>query len=150
MFNREELNERDPMNKRDSLQKTFSVSSDKDVVEIREYAREIAEKIGFSNNDRTLIATAVSEISRNILEYARIGEISIKPLHFDFQKGILIIAQDEGPGIADISLALEDGYSSGRGMGVGLPGTKRIMDEFTIESEPGTGTKITMYKWVSQ
>lgn len=136
------------LNEWDSLEKTFKVSSDKDVVKIREYARDVANEIGFTNNERTLIATAVSEISRNIIEYAQFGKISIVPLSKNSRRGILITAHDNGPGISDINMALQDGYSSGRGMGVGLPGTKRIMDEFKIESKPGSGTKIRMYKWV--
>ena len=128
--------------------KVFRVSSDKDVVKIREYARDIAGSIGFTNNDQTLIATAVSEICRNIIEYARYGEISISPVNKHPQKGIVIIAEDNGPGIHNVTLALKDGYSSGRGMGVGLPGTRRIMDKFLIDSRPGHGTKIEMQKWV--
>lgn len=131
-------------------EKQFQVSSDKDVVKIREYAREIAGYIGFTNNDQTLIATAVSEICRNIIEYAKYGEISISPSLINSKKGILIIAKDDGPGIHNLTMALKDGYSSGRGMGVGLPGTRRIMDKFNIDSKPGRGTKIEMQKWISQ
>lgn len=128
--------------------KTFQVSSDKDVVQIREHAREIAGAIGFSANDRTLITTVVSEICRNIIEYAQKGEVSIKHLHLNSKRGICITASDDGPGIADVKKAMEDGYSTGRGMGVGLPGSKRIMDAFEIESKPGEGTNITMCKWL--
>ena len=131
-------------------EKVFRVSSDKDVVKIREYARDIAGSIGFTSNDQTLIATAVSEICRNIIEYAKYGEISIASLCDEPKKGIIIIAEDNGPGIHNITLALKDGYSSGRGMGVGLPGTRRIMDKFQINSRPGHGTKIEMHKWVTQ
>lgn len=134
----------------DLTEKRFRVSSDKDVVKIREYAREVAGTIGFTNNDQTLIATAVSEICRNILEYAKYGDITITPVSISPKKGILIIAEDNGPGIQNVTLALKDGYSSGRGMGVGLPGTRRIMDKFIIDSKPGIGTKIEMQKWVSQ
>ncbi|MEX0647251.1 MAG: anti-sigma regulatory factor [Balneolaceae bacterium] len=128
--------------------KTFQVSSDKDVVQVREFAREIAAELGFSTNDRTLITTVVSEICRNILEYAQKGNMSIKPIHKNPGKGICITAKDNGPGIADLKMAMQDGYSTGRGMGVGLPGSKRIMDDFNIESIPGSGTKITMCKWL--
>lgn len=130
-------------------EKHFQVSSDKDVVKVREFARESAGQIGFTNNDQTLIATAVSEICRNILEYAKYGEITICPMYANSKKGILIIAKDDGPGIHNLALALKDGYSSGRGMGVGLPGTRRIMDKFNIDSEPGRGTKVEMQKWIS-
>lgn len=132
------------------VEKTFMVSSDKDVVQIREYARDAAGKIGFSSNDQTLIATAVSEICRNIIEYAKNGQITIGPLNSNSRNAIVIYAEDKGPGIHNVELALKDGYSSGRGMGVGLPGTKRIMDKFVIISKPGEGTKIEMQKWVVQ
>lgn len=128
--------------------KTFQVSSDKDVVQVREHAREVAGTLGFTTNDRTLITTVVSEICRNILEYAQKGQVAIKPLYLNSKRGICITASDDGPGIADIKMAMQDGYSTGRGMGVGLPGSKRIMDEFDIQSKPGKGTKITMCKWL--
>lgn len=127
---------------------SFAVSTDKDVVQIREHARDMAGTLGFSRNDRTMITTVVSEICRNILEYAQRGELRIKLVNNNSQKGLQIIACDDGPGIADVKKAMQDGYSTGRGMGVGLPGSKRIMDEFEIESKPGKGTKITMCKWL--
>jgi serine/threonine-protein kinase RsbT len=131
--------------------KSCIINSDNDIVKARECARDIAEKIGFSTFERTLIATAVSEICRNIIEYATNGEISIEPVfNNNPKKGITITVNDNGPGIADIEKAMMDGYSTRRGMGVGLPGTKRIMDNFEIESEPGKGTRVIMSKWLTR
>lgn len=128
--------------------KAFSIQSDKDIVLVREFARDIAKQVGFSTNDRTLIATAVSEICRNIIEYAQNGEVTIELIDKNPKTGITITVQDEGPGITDIRLAMQDGYSTGRGMGVGLPGTKRIMDDFQIETRLGKGTRVVMSKWL--
>lgn len=128
--------------------KTFAIKADFDIVKVREYARDLADEIGFSTNERTLIATAVSEICRNIIEYAQEGEVSILPVHKNPKTGITITVADQGPGIEDLEQAMQDGYSTGRGMGVGLPGTKRIMDYFDIQSEPGKGTRIVMSKWL--
>lgn len=130
------------------VNKTFSIQSDKDIVIVREYARELADYIGFLTNDRTLVATAVSEICRNIIEYAQKGEVTIERVTRNPRIGITITIQDSGPGIADVEQAMQDGYSTGRGMGVGLPGTRRIMDEFDIQSELGKGTKVVMSKWL--
>lgn len=128
--------------------KTFSIYSDKDIVTVREYARVLAETIGFSTNQRTLIATAVSEICRNIIEYAQYGEVFIETVNKFNRIGITITIEDNGPGISDVNQAMTDGYSTGRGMGVGLPGTKRIMDEFVLQTQLGKGTKIVMSKWL--
>lgn len=130
--------------------KIFTIKADFDIVKVREYARDVADEIGFSTNERTLIATAVSEICRNIIEYAQDGEVSIEPILKNPKKGITITVEDQGPGIEDIDKAMQDGYSTGRGMGVGLPGTKRIMDEFDIQSEFNRGTRIVMTKWLFQ
>lgn len=130
--------------------KIFTIKADFDIVKVREYARDVAAEIGFTTNERTLIATAVSEICRNIIEYAQDGEVTIEPILKNPKKGIIITVEDQGPGIEDIDKAMQDGYSTGRGMGVGLPGTKRIMDEFNIQSERGKGTRIVMSKWLLQ
>jgi serine/threonine-protein kinase RsbT len=106
----------------------------------------LAAQLGFSGADQTLIATAISEMARNILTYARCGEIILRSEQ-DHRPGIIIIAADEGPGIPDIQRALQDGYSTSGSLGLGLPGTKRIMDEFSIISEVGKGTVVTMKKW---
>jgi serine/threonine-protein kinase RsbT len=117
-----------------------------DVVVARQKGRALAAQVGFSSTDQTLIATAISEIARNILLYAKTGEIVLRPEH-NGKSGITVVAQDAGPGIADVQTALRDGYSTSGSLGVGLPGTKRIMDEFEIVSEVGKGTTVLMRKW---
>ena len=119
-----------------------------DIITARQLGRALAAQLGFSSADQTLIATAISEMARNILVYAKRGEIILRPEQ-DGRPGILIIASDEGPGISDIPRALQDGYSTSGSLGVGLPGTKRIMDEFSITSEVGKGTTVIMKKWKS-
>ena len=123
------------------------IETDVDVVAARQKGRELAAASGFSTRDQTLIATAISEIARNIVSYARRGEIVLSAITSDGRIGILVIARDEGPGIADVNLAMRDGYSTGNSLGMGLPGAKRLMDEFEIVSTPGTGTTVTMKKW---
>src|SRR5262249_57745359 len=98
--------------------------------------------------DLTLMAAAISELGRNILEYAKTGEILFKPVEKGGRTGIAIAARDEGPGIPDVAQALQDGYSTGNGLGLGLPGARRLMDEFEIVSEVGTGTTVIVRKWV--
>lgn len=119
-----------------------------DIVVARQKGRELAASTGFSNTDQTIIALAISEMARNIISYAGTGEIALTPLDDGARRGILIVARDEGPGIADIDLAMRDGYSTGKSLGVGLPGTKRIMDEFHLSSVLGLGTTITMKRWL--
>ena len=123
------------------------IDSPADVVEARQQARALATQAGFSICDSTLITTAISEMTRNILEYASHGEIVISLLKNGSKNGVRIVARDHGPGIADVSVVMQDGYSSGKGMGMGLPGTKRLMDEFEIQSKIGKGTTVTMLKW---
>ena len=117
-----------------------------DVIAARQGGRAFAARLGFSSIDQTLIATAISEIARNILLYARTGEIVLR-VEEAILHGLTIIAHDDGPGIPDITLAMQDGYSSSGNLGMGLPGTKRLMDEFAIVSTPGHGTTVTMKKW---
>lgn len=124
------------------------IASDTDIVQARQKVRELAIDIGFSGSDLALIATAVSEIARNIVEYAVKGEIIISEIQKVEKRGILIKAKDEGPGIPDIQKAMQDGYSTGKGLGLGLPGAKRLMDEFDISSIVGKGTIITLKKWL--
>jgi serine/threonine-protein kinase RsbT len=122
------------------------IKQGKDIITARQAGRALAAQLGFSSADQTLIATAISEMARNILMYAKSGEIILRPEQ-DNRPGITIIAHDEGPGIPDIQRALQNGYSTTGGLGLGLPGTKRIMDEFSIISEVGKGTVVTMKKW---
>lgn len=132
-------------------QKSISkIKFDTDIITARETGRNIAKKIGFSSHEQTLIATAISEVARNILEYAKIGEIEIFQIYTDGKTGIIVIAKDYGPGIHDVNKALEDGFTTGEGMGLGLPGARRLMDDFEIQSEIGEGTIVTMKKWLLQ
>lgn len=123
------------------------VRSDNDLVSARLQGRRLAESLGFSSSEATLVATAISELARNIISYAVEGEIVLRPIGDRSRRGITIIARDEGPGVANIKLALKEGYSTSGGLGLGLPGVRRIMDEFRIESEPGRGTTVTVSKW---
>jgi serine/threonine-protein kinase RsbT len=124
-----------------------AVSRDADIVTARQLGRELAMQVGFSGSDLTLIATAISEVARNIVSYAQMGEIVVASATRDGRSGLLVIAHDRGPGIADIEQAMRDGFSTGRSLGLGLPGARRLMDEFEIESELGKGTTVTMRKW---
>lgn len=131
-----------------ALQKV-DIQSDSDIVSARHFARLLAEKAGFSSSERAVIAAAISELARNIVSYAKKGTISFGLISENKKKGIVIIAEDSGPGIQDIMLAMQDGYSSSNSLGLGLPGVKRLMDTFEIISELGKGTSITVKKWVS-
>jgi serine/threonine-protein kinase RsbT len=123
------------------------ITSDSDMVPARAQGRALATKLGFSRTDATLIATAISEIARNIVVHVGNGEILLQPMYEDGRYGLLVVAQDTGPGIPDIDAALDHGFASGKGLGLGLPGARRLMDEFHVASEPGKGTTVTMKKW---
>jgi serine/threonine-protein kinase RsbT len=129
------------------FEECVSISSDVDLVIARRKGRALAEESGFSPSDATLVATAISELARNIVTYAGSGEILIGLVNGADRLGITVIARDRGPGIADIKLAVREGYSTSGGLGLGLPGVRRIMDEFDIVSEPGDGTTVTTVKW---
>lgn len=122
------------------------IEGDPDIVRARKSARELASRLNFSRTDLTLIATAVSEIARNIVRFAGNGEVFIELLDVP-QPGVRIVARDTGPGIKDVERALSDGYSTYHGLGLGLPGARRLMDEFSVMSELGRGTTVTMIKW---
>jgi serine/threonine-protein kinase RsbT len=124
-----------------------SISSDVDVVGARQRGRELAAQLGFSAGDQTVIAAAISEVARNILMYARRGEVEFHLVSDGDRPGVTIIARDQGPGIADIARALQDGYSTSGGLGLGLSGARRLMDEFEVVSAPGRGTTVTMKIW---
>jgi serine/threonine-protein kinase RsbT len=124
------------------------INEEADFLEARRFGRELATDLGFDATSQTLIATAISELARNILKYARSGEILLRPATRNGVAGITIVASDHGPGIADVALAMTDGFSTGRGLGLGLPGTKRLMDDFDLASEVGTGTVVTTTRWV--
>ena len=124
-----------------------AIRSDGDIVSARQQGRSLAAVIGFTATDATLIATAISELARNIVLYAGQGEVMMHRVESSHKKGIVICARDRGPGIRSIEDVLRDGYSTSGGLGLGLPGVKRLMDEFAIESEPGQGTMVTVKKW---
>lgn len=126
-----------------------SIRSNADILEARRQGRELGGRLHFSSIDCTLIATAISELSRNIVLYAGRGEIRLREERLVGTVGIAIIAVDHGPGIRDVRGALQDGYSTSRGLGLGLPGIKRIMDDFEVVSKPRQGTTVTVKKWKS-
>lgn len=119
-----------------------------DIVAARQMGREIAKNLGFGTVDQARITTAISELARNIYLYAEEGRICFEVVESLEQKGIRVTAADNGPGIKDLSLVMEDGFSTSGGLGAGLPGVRRLMDEFDIESEFGKGTRIVTVKWV--
>ena len=124
------------------------VEHDGDVVAARLKGREMAAHVGFSGSDLTIIATAISEIARNIVVYAKHGDVTLAPLAEGGRRGILVVAKDSGPGIPNIEQAMRDGFSTGKSLGLGLPGARRLMDEFEVSSQVGVGTTVTMRKWV--
>jgi len=123
------------------------VQRDADIVTARQLGREMAAQAGLSGSDLTVVATAISEVARNIISYAVCGEIVLSLTLKNGRQGLMVVAQDEGPGIADIDQAMIDGFSTGRSLGLGLPGARRLMDEFEIVSKLGEGTTVTMRKW---
>lgn len=125
----------------------MAINSDQDIVSARQKGRAMATELGFSSGDSTLIATAISELARNILSYAREGRITLAGVHGSSRVGILIVASDDGPGIPDIRQAMRDGFSTSGSLGRGLPGVRRLMDEFEITSQPSRGTTVTVKKW---
>ncbi len=124
-----------------------TIRTDLDIVTARSSARDIAKSLGFGAVDQARIATAVSELARNIFLYASTGIITSRPVEKNGRKGIEIVCEDQGPGIESIEQVMQDGYTTSRGMGMGLPGAKRLMDDFEIDSNLGVGTKITCRKW---
>ena len=114
----------------------------------RQQGRALAHQAGFNGSELTVIPTAISEVARNIVEHATSGEIILRIVSDPPHPGLVVVARDDGPGIPDISLALQDGYSTGKGLGLGLPGSRRLMDEFEIFSKVGVGTTVTMKKWI--
>ena len=123
------------------------IHTDVDIIRARQEGRRLAGEVGFPLTDLALVATAISELARNIVRYARKGEIAIRPLTNSSHRGIEIVARDQGPGIKDIEQVLQVGFSTSGGLGLGLPGVRRVMDEFEIQSQVGHGTTITAKKW---
>jgi serine/threonine-protein kinase RsbT len=124
------------------------ICADADIVAARQQGRALAGQLGFTGSDLTVIATAISELGRNILSFAGSGDILLRPAHAGNKRGLIVIAHDEGPGIPDVAQALQDGYSTSNSLGLGLPGTRRLMDEFEIDSVVGRGTTVTVKKWL--
>lgn len=123
------------------------INSDQDIVGARQKGRSLAAAVGFSASDATLIATAISELARNIVTYARKGEIRLQSIQNSAHAGIVVVAADDGPGIPDLRQAMRDGFSTSGSLGLGLPGVRRLMDEFEIVSQTGRGTRVTVKKW---
>lgn len=132
----------------DMLQaETMSIQSSADVVLVRQSVRQFAVKQGFGLVDQTKIVTAASELARNTLDYGGGGTVKLEALQDGMRRGLRLTFEDQGPGIPDIELALKDGYTTGSGLGMGLSGTKRLVNEFTIVSHVGKGTCVTITKW---
>ena len=126
---------------------SIPILTDADIVRARQQGREVASQLTFTPSDLTVIASAISELARNIFSYAGHGEIVVGLVERNGRRGVRIIARDEGPGIRDVDLALQDGYSTSGSLGLGLPGVRRLVDEFEIRTELDVGTEITLRKW---
>jgi serine/threonine-protein kinase RsbT len=125
----------------------IAIESDADVVTARQRARALAVGLEMPTTDQTLLATAISEIARNITAYAVRGEVQLDVVQDGSRRGVRVVASDDGPGIEDLEKALTDGYTTGGGLGLGLPGARRLVDEFDIQTAPGEGTRVTLVKW---
>jgi serine/threonine-protein kinase RsbT len=126
----------------------IEINSEADIIAARQKGRTLAVNLGFTGSDITMIATAISEVVRNIVGHAKRGTITFTQLHNSNKAGLRIVARDDGPGIRDVRQAMQYGYSSRQGLGVGLPGAKWLMDEFHIDTKAGQGTVVTMKKWL--
>jgi len=125
------------------------INREPDIVVARQQGRDLAVELGFTPGDLALIATAISEITRNVIQYATGGEMTARVVSDDkARRGVEIVVQDQGPGIPNLYQAMQDGYSTGGGLGLGLPGARRLMDEFEITTKAGQGTRVVMRKWV--
>jgi serine/threonine-protein kinase RsbT len=129
-------------------ERTLLIRSDLDIVSARVEARDIAKALGFGTIDQARIATAISELTRNIVLYAGEGVVILRIVEQGGRRGLEVVCEDQGPGIEDLSLVMQDGYSTSRGLGMGLPGAKRLMDEFEIDSNVGQGTRVIVRKWL--
>jgi serine/threonine-protein kinase RsbT len=132
----------------DDAESVIPIESDADVVTARQQARAMASRLDLTSTDQTLLATAISEVARNITTYAKRGEVLLSVVDDDRgRRGIRVIARDDGPGIENVELALQDGYTSGGGLGLGLPGARRLVHEFAIKTALGEGTEVTLVMW---
>jgi serine/threonine-protein kinase RsbT len=128
----------------------FQITSENDIVMARKVVRDAAATLGFGLTDVTRIVTAASELTRNIYHYAKSGVMRWRVLNRGTDTGLELTFEDQGPGIPDVEKAMEPGFSTGKGLGMGLPGSKRLMDEMTIESTVGKGTTVIVSKWLKQ
>jgi len=126
---------------------TLNLGTEQDIVLVRQMVRKLAQEQGFSLVDQTKLVTAASELARNTVVYGGGGTVRWELLLDGLRKGVRLCFEDSGPGIADISLAMTDGWTSGKGMGLGLSGSKRLVNEFALESDPGKGTRVTIARW---
>jgi serine/threonine-protein kinase RsbT len=126
---------------------TLNIRSSADVVSVRQAARSLAERVGFSLVDQTKLVTAASELARNTIDYGGGGTVRLELVENGVRRGVRLTFEDKGPGIADVALALKDGYTSGGGLGLGLGGARRLVNDFTIDSSPGAGTRIMIARW---
>jgi len=125
----------------------LNIRSSADVVSVRQAARGLAERVGFSLVDQTKLVTAASELARNTIDYGGGGSVRLELVENGVRRGVRLTFEDQGPGIPDLALALKDGYTSGHGLGLGLGGARRLVNDFTIESSPGAGTRIMIARW---
>jgi len=130
------------------LETRIPINGVEDIVKARKSGRFLAEELGFSMTHTTLVVTAISELARNIVLYAKTGEITLSRIYNDSQVGIVITAEDHGPGIANVKHALMSGYSSSGGLGLGLPGVRQMADDFQVKSRPGEGTQVITTMWL--
>lgn len=126
----------------------IAIKGSEDIVRVRAAVREAAVQMGFSNVDQIRLVTAASELARNIHLYASGGLVELRRVHAGGRSGLRVDFEDAGPGIVDLELAMTDGYTTSRGMGKGLPGSRRLVDDFDIKSEVGKGTLVTIIKWL--
>ena len=129
------------------LERRIAIESDIDIVTARKAGRELASELTFGQSDLTVIAAAISEVARNIYSYAGRGEIRVSLVEHNGRRGIEVVAEDSGPGIVDVELAFQDGYSTSGSLGLGLPGVRRLMDECEVRTAPGEGTTVRLRKW---
>ena len=129
--------------------KSISLESEHDIIIARSEVRQLAAALGFRSIDQTRLATVTSELARNVVKYAKRGRLIAQPTQALRGVGLRLIFEDEGPGIPNLSAAMRDGFSTGQGLGKGLPGSKRLVDEFKIESTVGQGTRVTIVRWLT-
>jgi serine/threonine-protein kinase RsbT len=130
-----------------AVRETMAIRSSEDIVLARQKVRTLSSRLGFSVVNQTKLITAASELARNTLDYGGGGDLHIEQVAKGMRPGLRLTFEDQGPGIADVALAMTDGYTSGKGLGLGLSGAKRLCDEFEIQTEPGRGTRISITQW---